>query len=221
MPTKLSGATELRLALRKFAPDLGKETQKEMGRALRTITSKAKGYLPSNSEMLSGWTSETSSEDTAKYRPFPKYDQGIAKRGIKYFTTPSKPNRNGWVSLARIENQSAGGAIYETAGRKNPTGAPVFQRTKFTPANYREDGKGFNKSLNPNAGKQFLDRANQLGKLMNAREKGKAGRATRKLTGRVIFRAWAEDQGKANSAILKAIDNSSVRFNERTRGNNG
>jgi hypothetical protein len=219
MPTEVKGAKNLRKALRKFEPDLAKSTTKEMAAALRPLTIKARGYMPSNSDMLSGWTSATSSADTVKYRVFPKYDQTEAKRGVKYSTSPSRPNKRGFVSLARIVNTSAGGAIYETAGRKNPSGQPTFQRTKFTPASYREDGRGYNKSLNPNAGKQFLDRANANGQLVNARprQQGQAGRSTRKMTGRVIFRAFAEDQGKVTVAVGKAITNSAIEFESKTK----
>jgi hypothetical protein len=194
-------------------------TTKEMGAALKPITSKARGYLPSNSAMLSGWTSATSSENTVKYRVFPKYDQAEAKKGVKYSTTPSKPNRRGFISLARIMNTSAGGAIYDTAGRKNPSGQPTFTPTRFTPASYREDGRGYNKSLNPNAGKQFLDRANATGQLVNARprQQGQVGRLSRKMTGRVIFRAFAEDQGKVTAAVVKAIGNSAIEFKAKTK----
>jgi hypothetical protein len=219
MPVELKGADKLRKALKEFEPDLAKKTTKEMAAALKPITNKARGFLPANSAMLSGWTSAASSVDTAKYRMFPKYDQAEAKRGVKYSTSPSKPNNRGFVSLARVMNNSAGGAIYETAGRKNPQGQPTFQRTKFTPVSYRETGKGFNKSLNPNAGKQFLDRANATGQLVNARprQQGQAGRATRKMTGRVIFRAFAEDQGKVSAAVIKAIGNSAIEFKAKTK----
>jgi hypothetical protein len=47
------------------------------------------------------------------------YDAAIAKRGITYRTTPSKPNRSGFSALASIFNKTAAGAIYETAGRKS------------------------------------------------------------------------------------------------------
>lgn len=214
MPVKLSGAPKLRLAMKRFPTELDKETQKGLRRVLASVTGKAKGYLPSNEQMLSGWTNSASSEETTKYRAFPKYDQGKAIKGIETKTKPSKPTRNGWVSLVSIANTSAGGAIYETAGRKNPQGQPSFKPTKFTPRNYREDGKNYNKSLNPNAGKQFIDRANQTGRLVNAREQGIAGRATRKLTGRVIFRAWAEDQGKANAAVVKAVEAATSKLNK-------
>ena len=220
MPVELKGADKLRKALRKFEPDLAKMTTKEMAAALKPITNKARGFMPANASMLSGWTSASSSEDTTNYRHFPKYDQTEAKRGVKYSTTPSRPNKRGFVSLARIMNTSAGGAIYETAGRKNPEGQPSQASTRGVFSDYIDTSNKVNKSLNPNAGKQFINRANALGALINARprQKGQAGRATRKMTGRVIFRAFAEDQGRVTAAVVKAIGNSAIEFRARTDG---
>lgn len=230
MPTSVSGATELRLALKKFTPELSKLTQQEMAGALKPIVRKARGYLPANSQMLSGWTSASASLETTNYREFPKYDQTEAKRGVKYSTTPSKPNKRGFVALARVMNKSAGGAIYETAGRKNPNGQPVGGRTlgysggAFGKGNIVPvwaSGKEINKSLNPNAGKQFIDRANATGELKNARPKGMVGRSTRKMTGRVIFRAFEEDQGRATGAVIKALEKAGISFNKTAKAKNG
>lgn len=220
MPTEVKGAKNLRKAIKKFQPDLAKMTTKEMAAALKPITNKARGYMPSNSQMLSGWTSATSSADTTNYRHFPKYDQTEAKRGVKYSTTPSKPNKRGFVSLARIINSSAGGAIYETSGRKNPNGQPSQASTRGVFSDYIDTSNKVNKSLNPNAGKQFIARANSIGQLVNARprQQGQSGRVTRKMTGRVIFRAFAEDQGRVTAAIVKAIGNSAIEFKARTGG---
>lgn len=220
MPTEVKGAKNLRKAIKKFQPDLAKMTTKEMAAALKPITNKARGYMPSNSQMLSGWTSATSSSNTTNYRHFPKYDQTEAKRGVKYSTTPSKPNKRGFVSLARIINGSAGGAIYETSGRKNPNGQPSQASTRGVFSNYIDTSNKVNKSLNPNAGKQFIARANSIGQLVNARprQQGQSGRVTRKMTGRVIFRAFAEDQGRVTAAIVKAIGNSAIEFKARTGG---
>ena len=219
MPVELKGADKLRKALREFEPDLAKKTTKEMAAALKPITNKARGYMPSNTQMLSGWTSATSSENTVKYRVFPKYDQTEAKRGVKYSTSPSKPNKRGFVSLARIINSSAGGAIYETAGRKNPSGQPSQASTRGKFSNYVDTSNKVNKSLNPNAGKQFINRANSLGELVNARprQQGQAGRTTRKMTGRAIFRAFAEDQGRVTAAVVKAIGSSAIEFKAKTQ----
>jgi hypothetical protein len=218
MPVVIKGADKMRKAIRKFQPDLAKMTTKEMGAALKPITNRARGYMPSNSQMLSGWTSASSSADTTNYRHFPKYDQTEAKRGVKYSTSPSKPNKRGFVSLARIVNTSAGGAIYETAGRKNPSGQPSQESTRGVFSDYIDTSNKVNKSLNPNAGKQFIDRANSLGSLVNARprQQGQRGRVSRKMTGRVIFRAFEEDQGKVTAAVVKAISNSAIEFKART-----
>lgn len=220
MPVELKGADKLRKALRKFEPDLAKAQTKEMAAALKPITNKARGFMPANGSMLSGWTSASSSEDTTNYRHFPKYDQTEAKRGVKYSTAPSRPNKRGFVSLARIMNTSAGGAIYETAGRKNASGQPSQASTRGVFSDYIDTSNKVNKSLNPNAGKQFINRANALGALINARprQQGQAGRATRKMTGRVIFRAFAEDQGRVTAAVVKAIGNSAIEFRARTDG---
>lgn len=220
MPVELKGADKLRKALRQFEPDLAKAQTKEMSAALKPITNKARGFMPASGQQLSGWTKASSSTETTNYRHFPKYDQTEAKRGVKYSTSPSKPNKRGFVSLARIINSSAGGAIYETAGRKNPEGQPSQASTRGTFSDYIDTSNKVNKSLNPNAGKQFIARANALGSLVNARprQQGQVGRSTRKMTGRVIFRAFAEDQGKVTAAVIKAIENSAGKFRSRTDG---
>ena len=183
------------------------------------MTTKARGFLPANSQVLSGWTKEASSTETTDYRHFPKYDATTAKRGVNYSVTPSAPNKAGFVSLARIVNATAGGAIFETAGRKNPNGQPSQASTRGKFSDYIDTSNKVNKSLNPNAGKQFIARANALGNLVNAapRQKGQAGRVTRKLTGRVIYRAFSEDQGKTTAKVIKALEQASVNFANTTK----
>jgi hypothetical protein len=232
MPVELEGAVQLRVALKRFAPDLSKETQTQMAAALKTVTTVARGYVPNDGQVLSGWAKTSSGTENLTYRPFPKFNAMQAKAGITYSTSPSKPNKNGFVALARILNKSAAGAIYETAGRKNPQGQPnykpasVVYRTgdgpgDFTIRYYQErdnsQRKGYNNSLNPNAGKQFIENLNSTGQLVNARPKGLVGAPGRKLTGRLIFRAWAEDNGRANAAVIKALENASKMFYEHTR----
>jgi hypothetical protein len=163
MPVTVKGGIELRKALKKFTPDLAKDTQKEMAALLKPITAKARGFIPSDAP-LSGWGKV--SPDARWY-----WNGRAAKKGVGYKTTPSKVNREGFRSLARIQNASMSGKIYETAGRKNPGG-------NFSP---RLPG-----SL--------------------------AG--SRKITGRVIFRAWSEDNGKTNAAVIKAIEDARDKFNK-------
>jgi hypothetical protein len=219
MPTEVENALELRLALKKYMPDLSKETQKEMANALRPLVKRAKGFIPADSQLLSGWVKGTASIDTTNYRAFPTFSSSDAKRGLGYRVTPSKPNKSGFVSLARIQQSNAAGAIYETAGRLNPDGRKqgpvvdrylngVFDKTTST-------GKNYSKSLNPNAGQQFMESINSTGQLVNARPKGLKGRPSRKQTGRAMFRAYAENNGVALTAIMKAIENAKTKFEEK------
>lgn len=199
MPVELQGAVGLRKALKEYAPDLAKETNKEISGHLRKVVNRARGFVPSSSP-LSGWGNDAG--DWA-YRAF---DSGTIKRGIGFSTAPTKPNKRGFRSLATIFNKSAAGAIYETAGRKNPQGLPPAERVK----KYRngqfirewQGGKDVNKSANPNAGRQFIG---SLPPLVDSQQSNSAGRRTRKTKGRLMFRAWAEDQGRTTAAVIKAI----------------
>jgi len=219
MPTEVENALELRLALKKYMPDLAKETQDEMANALRPVVARARGFIPADSRLLSGWVKGIASIDTINYRAFPTFSSSDAKRGLGYRVTPSKPNKSGFVSLARIQQANAGGAIYETAGRLNPNGrkqGPVVDR--YINGVYDKTtntGKPYSTSLNPNAGQQFLDNLNGTGPLVNARPKGMKGRPTRKQTGRAMYRAYAEDNGVALTALIKAIENAKVKFEEK------
>jgi hypothetical protein len=210
MPTEVRGAVEARKALRKYAPDLGKAIQKELSDLLKPVTNKARGFIPAAIPELSNWSNPVSSAETINYRAFPRFDASEARRGIGFRTAPSKPNRNGFRALARIVNASAAGAIYETSGRLNPSGRPqgplvdryvngVYDKTTAT-------GKQYSKSLNPNAGKQFIDALNGTGSIVDANNQTGAGRRSRKMRGRAIYRAWAEDGGKTNAAVLKALE---------------
>jgi hypothetical protein len=219
MPTEVENALELRLALKKYMPDLAKETQDEMANALRPVVARARGFIPADSKLLSGWVKGTASIDTINYRAFPTFSSNDAKRGLGYRVTPSRPNKSGYVSLARIQQSNAGGAIYETAGRLNPNGkkqGPIVDRYKNGVYDQTtHTGKQYSTSLNPNAGQQFMDSINSTGPLVNARPKGMQGRPSRKQTGRAMYRAYAEDNGVALTAVVKAIENAKVKFEEK------
>ena len=136
MPASVKGGIELRKALRTFTPDLAKGLPKEVGAALKPITKSARGYLPDQGEVLSGWLPRQMSEAT-----FPSYNARIVKAGIGYKTTPSKPNRRGFRSLARVFNKTAAGAIYETMGRKTPQSRFVQNQTSKFSQSMKGDGK--------------------------------------------------------------------------------
>jgi hypothetical protein len=196
MPTEVVGAIALKKALNKYAPDLAKELTKELGAILKPIVNEARSYVPTAPPM-SGW-----SETQNPKGKFPKYNALEIRKGIMYKTTPSKPNRAGFVNNIRIQNKSMIGAIYETAGRKNGQGQD-WVGPKAGGAS-----KGVSRSNNPYAGNQFIS---NLGQLYGPVRKG-----DHRMMGRLIFRAWAKTQGRANASVFKAIENTTTKFNKRT-----
>ena len=177
MQVTIEGNADLRKALRRFAPDLDKSLKKEISIALRPVVRQAKGFVPSDAP-LSGWAARSFSEGF-----FPPFQASIIKAGIGFKSTPSKPNSRGFTSQASIFNASRAGAIYESAGRKNPQGQ-VWVGPKGV-------GKG-SRSRNPNAGRQFINALPPL-------------TGSLKGQGRLIYKAWALNQGKAEGAVRKAI----------------
>lgn len=188
---EIRGNSDLRKALRKFTPDLDKQLTKELGKALRPVVAKARGFVPSESPM-SNWAGRSFSEST-----FPSFNDSTIRKGITYSTAVSKPNKNGFTSLARIINKSAAGAIYEIAGIKNPQGQPWVGPKG--PA-----GSRYSHSVNPKAGQKFIS---ELPPLVSSL----------KGTGRLIYRAWRENQGVAEGAAMRAIDNATTQFYNRNK----
>ena len=222
MPEQVKGAARLRKALNAFTSNFADETQTELGKAMPPIALKARGFMPSTIN-LSGWQ-EGNQKGRWESRA---WNAAEARAGVGYSTTPSRPNRKGFTTLARIVNASAAGAIYETAGRKNPEGrkhgamVPVVYPKHV---NYgkmtRSKGKNLSGSNNPYAGMQFIDAFNEQGLIVNAykRAEGQSGKASRKMKGRAIFRAWKEDGGKTNAAVNKAIEASKSKFYKTAGG---
>ena len=211
MPVEVKGAIELRKALRDYAPDLALQLQLEMKTALAPIAAKARGYIPATAP-ISGWGKSTI---TGR---FPEWSSAEAKAGIGYKTSPSKANSRGWRALAQIRNKSAAGAIYETAGRVNPYGREQLKTITYTGNGYSfttSTGKNYGKSNNPEAGSLFVQAINQEGRIVDANSATGAGRRGRQMKGRAIFRAWQEDGGKANEAVIKAILRAGENFEKR------
>lgn len=186
---EMRGNTDLRTALRRFAPDLEKNLKKEMASGLKPVVRAAKGFVPAESPM-SGWAGRSFSEGK-----FPIYNARTIIKGITYSTSVSKKNKNGFTSNARIMNKSAVGAIYETAGRKNPQGQPWGGRASTS--------KRVSHSNNPTAGQTFIKNLPPLTSSLQGR-------------GRLIYRAWAEDKGRAHGIVMRAIDKTRAEFNARS-----
>jgi hypothetical protein len=190
---EIRGNADLRKAMRRFTPDLEKSLKKEIGAALRPVVNQAKGFVPATSPM-SGWAGRSFSEGK-----FPTYNATTIIRGITYKTTPSKINSNGFSSMASIQNRSRVGAIYESAGRANPQGQP------WVGAKAKSSSNKFSKSTNPRAGAQFIENLPPLVSSLKGR-------------GRLIYRALAEDNGKTQDAVVRAIMKTNDLFMSKTSG---
>jgi hypothetical protein len=182
---EIRGNADLRKAMRRFTPDLEKSLKKEIGAALRPVVNQAKGFVPATSPM-SGWAGRSFSEGK-----FPTYNAGTIIKGITYKTTPSAINENGFSSMASIQNNSRVGAIFESAGRIGPQ--------PWVGPKAGSNSNKVSKSNNRNAGQQFIDNLPPLVSSLKGR-------------GRLIYRAWANSQGKAEGATMKAIDTALTQF---------
>ena len=190
MPVEFAGVNELRKALKDYAPDLDKALKKELAALAKPVVNKARGYAPALPP-LSNWGREGGR--------FPTYNGALVKSGIRFSTAKSKKNNRGFSSSVRIVNATAAGAIYETAGRKNPFGQPWVGPKG--PA-----GKKYSHSINKYAGRDF-------NAAMGGEFKGKG-----QDKGRLIYRAWAEDEGKTQDAMIKAILRTNALFQSKTGG---
>jgi len=165
MPTELKGANELRKALKKFSPDLDKATRDEMVGFLKPLVRKAKGFLPANDQMPSGFV-----KHEVKTATFPMYDASEGRRGVGYKLTPTKPNRQGWSSTVSIHSKRAAAVIYDWAGLKSSS-----KFVSVLPGSMTGSGK---------------------------------------MSGRALFKAYKEDEGKAKAGVIKALEKAAAKFNE-------
>lgn len=179
---EIKGGASLYLFLKGWQPELEKQLRKEVTSLLKPIVKKSRSYIPTSSP-LTNWA-----ENPNATRVFPEFNATTARRGITYKSSPSKPNAKGFSYAAQIMNKSAVGAIFETAGRKNPFGQPW---------NPKSGSKDFSHSFNPNAGRMFVQAMQKESPLKGKQDK----------RGRAIFRAWEEDGGKTNAAVIRAIEN--------------
>lgn len=131
-----------------------------------------------------------------KKEGFPSYNQVVIRRGLTYSLGAKRFEGSGFVSLFTLLNKSRVGAIIETAGRvgsRNPRA----------------------KSNNPEAGERFVGAMNGIGSLVDY-----AGRG-RNSTGRLLYAAYARNQGRALNAALKSVEKAKQTFYARLRASKG
>lgn len=223
MPVEVEvvGVNDVLKGLTFIDEDLYKRVKAAVNPLMKTVETKAKGFVASNTDVLSGWAKPIQS--TVDYRPFPKYDENQVRGGIGFKEGKNRQFSNGYQVESYVYNISAAGRIYETAGRLNPQG-----RAPFTSINeggstmaYKQSGSAKSRSRarsaynsnNPFAGYQFVTDLPTL--TSQPRVKG-ARSGGRKTKGRLIYKAWAQDSGDIYGVIVKAINATATHFNKTT-----
>lgn len=182
MPVVVNGVREFLKAIDEIDEDMFRNVKASLKTPMIKVANLSKQEFPSNQNVLSGWLKQAQPQEGQR-RPFPAYDQNTSRQGIKYKLGPNKKNRSGYSVYNYVSNESAAGAIYETAGRKT--------------------GGSQGASLNPDAGIQFIQ---ALPSVVDATMAGSVGRRGRKNKGRVIYKVWKEEQGDVYANLKKAID---------------
>ena len=218
MPVEVVGVKDVLNGLKFIDENMRVKIRAAIDPLMRGVALKAKGFVPGNSSVLSGWVKPISSGIT--YKPFPKYDASVARAGIGYNPGENKTMKNGFKVSNYVYNVSRSGSIYETAGRLNPQGRAPFQMTpsKGASGTYTKrspKSRAFEeyKSNNPFASQQFIEALEPVTSQPKLKGMRSGGRKTK---GRLIFKAWAQDSPKVYEAILKAIDDTTVDFTKMT-----
>jgi hypothetical protein len=166
---------------------------------------------------LSGWAKPIKSGkwDRLTFKAKP------VKMGIK--TKIDRARKRGtWTSKAYLLiNADPAGAIYETAGRRNPQGrAPIMSTTLKDLGNVQGyEGKKSGKkrstrdynSNNPFAGYQFVSALEPVTSQPKTKGVRSGGVKTK---GRLIYKAFANQSPQIYQAILNAINATAVDFNK-------
>jgi hypothetical protein len=216
MPVEVVGVKDVLKGLSFIDMDMRRRVVAAVDPLMRGVASKAKGFVPGNTDVLSGW-----SKANAGTGKFPKYDSAIARAGIGYNSGQNKTFSNGFKVYNFVYNASRPGAIYEVAGRLNPQGRAPFQMTpsKGASGTYTlksPKSKAFREfnSSNPFASQQFiaaLPKVTSQPKLEGVRG------GNRKTKGRLVYKAWAEDSPRIYQAIKDAINATATHFNKTTQ----
>ena len=213
MPVEVVGVKDVLKGLEFIDEDMRQRIRTAIDPLMRGVAFKAKGFVPNNTDVLSGWARASGNPGT-----FPKYDAGVARAGIGYNPGENKTFQNGFKVSNYVYNASRPGAIYEVAGRLNPQGRAPFTFKHEGSGTYvkrsaRSKALDYYDSNNPFASQQFVAALEPVTKQPKIKDIRSSGRKTQ---GRLIYKAWAQDSTKVYDAILKTINATAIQFNKST-----
>ena len=173
--------------MRKFDKDLTKEMNKDIKAVMLGIRDKARSDVPIGfPTYLSGW------EKRGKVQSQAVFNTGGRVRKFPLFDTAEVTAGIVYRQGKSVQNKQGYRSQYYV--RNNSPAGAIYE----TAGRLTQGGQG--KSNNPQAGRLFIG---AMGSLY-----GKGP-----LRGRLIFKAWEQDQGKATLAVAKAIDKAVNTFN--------
>lgn len=211
MPVVVAGVSELKRALKKYAPDLRKEMDQTIKAELKSVINEARAKVPGSPPgNLFNWQDrgQDPNSRTSKTRPFPLYNSMYIRKGLVYRTGTSRTNPYGFAALFSLWNSSDAGSIIEIAGRESPYGRPQMgnRGSKST--------QKFGRSNNPDAGRKFVGAMNGVGALKSYES---TNAAKRRSTGRLLYAVYADRQGKTLDAVMRAIELAANKFKMRAK----
>ena len=201
MSVKLDGVKETLRALRKIDPELLKEMHKEITGVMIPIRDKARDYAPSPVPgNLYDWNEGTKGKKiTARNSAFRTLNTEGRTRLFPLYDA-ALASKGVYYSAAPSKRNKNGWSSQYIIANASASGSIYETAGRKNPG-----GDSQSRSNNPDAGANFINRMGPLYGSGNSR-------------GRMIFRAWAEDQGKAQAAIVRAIENTIAAFNKGRYG---
>jgi len=187
LPLNITGVEPTLKAMRKFDKDLTKEMNKDIKAVMLGIRDKARNDVPIGfPTYLSGW------EKRGKVQKQEVFNTSGRVRKFPLFDTAEVTNGIVYRQGKSLQNKQGYRAQYYV--RNNSPAGAIYET-----AGRVQPGKQ-GRSNNPQAGQLFIGAMGSL-----------YGKGPDR--GRLIFKAWEQDQGKATIAVTKAIDKAINIFN--------
>jgi hypothetical protein len=207
MPVEVEGLEGFRKALKALAPNIAKEMNNQIKAQLSPIVQDARAKVPA---FVFGPPNNWSNNPGSG---FPEYNPSLIRAGLVYSMAGQKKTKGGFKSMISLLNKNAAGAIIETAGRTNQYGRPTSHMVSIGRygRTMRIKTTKDSQSNNPDAGNMMINRLDaHVGELKNYKASNPETR------GRLLYAAYAENQGKAVAAIMNAINKAREDFNRQS-----
>lgn len=115
MRVKVVGVSDAMRHLRSYDKELYKEVTSQMRSSAQPLAQQVGGQFPDRA--LTNWNGKQPAKRSKVGRPFPNYDAAAARGGVKPKVGVGRV-RNNERSILRIQQMTAGGAVFDAAGSR-------------------------------------------------------------------------------------------------------